>query len=247
MWTVASLDYAEAFFFINHLNATVQMKELNLFPVSSNELVKVENNQVVTSSLKIAEYFGKNHRDVLKAIRYLLTEKDVRKIAQMFVESVFPDKYGRMQPMFIMNKDGFILLAMGFTGRKALDFKIAYIEAFNRMEELLRTSKESKYAETIFKKQIEEFNKGIQRSIKSGRKKHGEFYGGAGDMIPCIPYYDSMSFESNLRNAFAFVNNSYLESMYFISQMFKKEKELESIKRIISKFTHEIVNKTGIY
>lgn len=223
------------------------MKELNLFPVSGNELVKVENNQVVTSSLKIAEYFGKNHRDVLKAIRYLLTEKDVRKIAQMFVESEFTDKYGRMQPMFIMNKDGFTLLAMGFTGRKALDFKIAYIEAFNEMEELLRTGKESKYAEQIFKKYIEDFNKKLQRSIKAGKKKHGEYYGGAGDMLPYIPYYDRMSFEANIRNVFAFVNNSYLESMYFISQLFKKEKELESIKKSIARFTYEIESKTGIY
>lgn len=223
------------------------MKELNLFPVSGNELVKIENNQVVTSSLKIAEYFGKNHRDVLKAIRYLLTEKDVRKIAQMFVESEFTDKYGRMQPMFIMNKDGFTLLAMGFTGRKALDFKIAYIEAFNEMEELLRTSKESKYAEQLFKKQIEDFNKKLQRSIKAGKKKHGEYYGGAGDMLPYIPYYDRMSFEANIRNVFAFVNNSYLESMYFISKLFKKEKELESIKKSIARFTYEIESKTGIY
>lgn len=223
------------------------MKNLGLFPARDNGLVKVENNQVVTSSLKIAEYFGKNHRDVLKAIRYLLTEKDVRKIAQMFVESEFTDKYGRMQPMFIMNKDGFTLLTMGFTGRKALDFKISYIEAFNEMEELLRTGKESKYAEQIFKKYIEDFNKKLQRSIKAGKKKHGEYYGGAGDMLPYIPYYDRMSLEANIRNVFAFVNNSYLESMYFISQLFKKEKELESIKKSIARFTYEIESKTGIY
>lgn len=223
------------------------MKTLELFPAQEQkeQLVTVSNNQVVTSSVQVAEYFGKRHADVLRQVNTLISVN--AKLRSGYVSTTYIDPNGKSQPMYIMTRDGFTLLAMGFTGKKAMQFKIAYIEAFNEMEELLRTSKESKYAETIFKKQIEEFNKGIQRSIKAGRKKYGEFYGGAGDMIPCIPYYDSMSFESNLRNAFAFVNNSYLESMYFISQMFKKEKELESIKRIISKFTHEIVNKTDIY
>ncbi|WFE84956.1 Rha family transcriptional regulator [Parabacteroides chongii] len=225
------------------------MKELNLFPVSSNELVKVENNQVVTTSLKVAEFFNKRHSDVLRAIKNLECTQQFqqRNFALMVEMKELPQGGATKCEYYYLTRDGFTFLAMGFTGKIAAKFKEAYINAFNEMEELLRTGKESKYAEQIFKKYIEDFNKKLQRSIKAGKKKHGEYYGGAGDMLPYIPYYDRMSFEANIRNVFAFVNNSYLESMYFISQLFKKEKELESIKKSIARFTYEIESKTGIY
>lgn len=227
------------------------MKSLELFPAQeqNEQLVTVNNGQVVTSSLKVAEYFGKPHKDVLKSIRTLECSTDFqgRNFSLSFYFSELHSGGKKKQPMYYMTRDGFTFLAMGFTGKIAAKFKEAYINAFNEMEELLRTGKESKYAEQMFKKYIEDFNKKLQRSIKAGKKKHGEYYGGAGDMLPYIPYYDRMSFEANIRNVFAFVNNSYLESMYFISQLFKKEKELESIKKSIARFTYEIESKTGIY
>lgn len=99
-----------------------------------NELVIMKDKQAVTSSLQVAETFGKNHRDVLRAIDDL---KDVRNFAQMFSETNLPDSYGRNRRGYYMNRDGFTLLAMGFTGTKALEFKLKYIEAFNAMEETL--------------------------------------------------------------------------------------------------------------
>ncbi|MCG0943730.1 antirepressor [Lactiplantibacillus plantarum] len=84
----------------------------------------------------MAEVFEKNHRDVLKAITNL--KKDVRNFAQMFSETNIPDSYGRNRRAFYMNRDGFTLLAMGFTGDKALKFKLQYIEAFNSMEEQVK-------------------------------------------------------------------------------------------------------------
>ncbi|APP11210.1 phage regulatory protein [Lactiplantibacillus plantarum subsp. plantarum] len=101
-----------------------------------NDLVIMKNKQAVTSSLQVAEVFGKNHRDVLKAITNL--KKDVRNFAQMFSETNIPDSYGRNRRAFYMNRDGFTLLAMGFTGDKALKFKLQYIEAFNSMEEQVK-------------------------------------------------------------------------------------------------------------
>lgn len=224
------------------------MKNLELFPARDNGLVMVNKDQVVTTSLRVAEYFCKDHKSVLRQINSLDCSDLFRQ--HNFALSCYTRKNGNIAksyPMYYLSRDGFTFLAMGFTGKVAAKFKEAYINAFNEMEEMINSSRETEYAERLFKKQVEEFNKDIQKAIKAGKKKHGIFYGGAGDMVPRIPYYEGMSFESNLRNAFAFVNNSYLESMYFISQMFKKEKELESIKRIISKFTNEIVNKTGIY
>ena len=88
-----------------------------------NELVfKGENNQVLTNSLLVAEKFGKSHKHVMQSIKDLITSAE--KSANLFVESEYPDTYGRMQPMYVMNRDGFTLLVMGFTGDRALQFKL---------------------------------------------------------------------------------------------------------------------------
>lgn len=102
-----------------------------------NELVfKGANNQALTNSLLVAEKFGKSHKDVMRSIKELLTS--AQNCANLFIGSEYPDTYGRMQPMYIMNRDGFTLLVMGFTGDKALQFKLDYIDAFNKMEETIK-------------------------------------------------------------------------------------------------------------
>ena len=102
-----------------------------------NNLVIMKDQQAVTSSLQVAETFEKNHRDVLRVIDDL--EKDVRNFTQMFLMTDLPDSYGRNRRAYYMNRDGFTLLAMGFTGKKALKFKMQYIEAFNKMEDQIKT------------------------------------------------------------------------------------------------------------
>ncbi|MCM6810560.1 ORF6C domain-containing protein [Pediococcus pentosaceus] len=100
-----------------------------------NELVIMKDQQAVTTSLQVAEVFRKNHRDVLRTIDDL---KDVRNFTQMFSDGIEPDSYGRDRRIYYMNRDGFTLLAMGFTGKKALEFKLKYIEAFNNMEKTIK-------------------------------------------------------------------------------------------------------------
>lgn len=95
----------------------------------------MQNGEPVVSSRQIAENFDKNHRDVLRAVDNL--KEDVRNFAQMFFESTEPDSYGREQRAYLMNRDGFTLLAMGFTGKSALEWKLKYIAAFNEMEKKL--------------------------------------------------------------------------------------------------------------
>lgn len=103
-----------------------------------NDLVfKGQNDQVITTSLKVAEVFGKRHNDVLKSIRNLTSAQNCA-VLKMFETSSYVSEQGKEQPMFIMNRDGFTLLAMGFNGEKALEFKINYIEAFNKMEEVIK-------------------------------------------------------------------------------------------------------------
>lgn len=100
------------------------------------DLVILKNKQVVTTSLKVAESFEKNHRDVMRTIRNLTAQNCA--VGNMFAESTYVNKQGHEQPMFYMNRDGFTLLAMGFTGDKALQFKLKYIEAFNKMEQMIK-------------------------------------------------------------------------------------------------------------
>lgn len=100
-----------------------------------NNLVELNNKQVVTTSLQVAETFSKEHKHVLRDIRELL--KDVSKNEQMFSEGETPDSYGRPRKTYYINRDGFTLLAMGFTGKEALEFKLEFLNQYNRMEEYI--------------------------------------------------------------------------------------------------------------
>lgn len=97
-----------------------------------SELVIMQNQQAVTSSRKIAEVFGRRHDHVLDAIDNLIPEN--AGVKEMFSLTEYENERGRRYPEYFMNRDGFTLLAMGFTGQKALEFKLKYIGAFNRMD-----------------------------------------------------------------------------------------------------------------
>lgn len=101
-----------------------------------NEIIlSTQNGEPVASSRQIAENFEKNHNHVLRDIDSL--KKDVSNFGQMFFETEAPDRYGRPQRTYLMNRDGFSLLVMGFTGKAALEWKLKYIAAFNEMEKKL--------------------------------------------------------------------------------------------------------------
>ena len=97
----------------------------------------------VTTSRAVAEQFGKNHKEVLRAIentKATLEETDEGKAFNQrnFAPVDYVDAKGEPRPAYLLTRDGFTLLAMGFTGAKAVQFKVAYINAFNRMERLLK-------------------------------------------------------------------------------------------------------------
>lgn len=102
-------------------------------------LVAVENNQTVTTSLKVAEVFGKQHKNVMQAIKSLDCSEDFRELN--FKPSKFTYSNGNIKkqlPMYYITRDGFMFLVMGFTGKTAAKWKEAYIRAFNDMEAKLR-------------------------------------------------------------------------------------------------------------
>ena len=107
-----------------------------------NALVTIRDGEVRASSADIASGFDKTHRDVVRAIDNLIKklQEAGREDVRNFEHTAIPDRYGRPQRAYEMDRDGFSLLAMGFTGAKALEWKLKFLEAFRRMEEALSNS-----------------------------------------------------------------------------------------------------------
>ena len=114
----------------------------DLFPETL--LVNIEGEQVFTTSLKVAAHFEKNHRDVIRQIKAderkiaLISNENANFFKANFELSFYIDKANRKKPMYKMTHDGFALLAMGFTGQKALEWKIQFLNAFREMERQLQ-------------------------------------------------------------------------------------------------------------
>lgn len=105
-----------------------------------NEIIlSEENGQVLVSSREVAEKFEKEHKSVLRDIDNLIYNFDGTKLyREMFIETTYTNSRGKTYRCFNMNRDGFSLLCMGFTGKKALEWKLKFIEAFNQMENRLK-------------------------------------------------------------------------------------------------------------
>jgi len=117
------------------------------------DLITIDNHgQPVASSRDIAEHFEKNHNHVLRDIDAL--KEDVSNFGQMFFSIEIPDSYGRPQRAYLMNRDGFSLLVMGFTGKSALEWKLKYIDAFNRMEAQIKCPKLSPAEQLLAQAQL---------------------------------------------------------------------------------------------
>ncbi|EDO61383.1 phage regulatory protein, Rha family [[Clostridium] leptum DSM 753] len=110
------------------------------------KIVEQNKEEILTANSRdVAEHFEKQHKDVLESIRNLTAENSATK--SMFIETSFESR-GKFYPQYELTRDGFSLLVMGFTGSKALEWKLKYIEAFNEMErELKRLFEERKRTE----------------------------------------------------------------------------------------------------
>lgn len=104
-------------------------------------ILSTQNGEPVASSRQIAESFGKEHRNVMRDIENLMTAGVLKnEQTPMFYKTEYThEQNGQTYPMYLMNRDGFTLLAMGFTGKAALEWKLKYIAAFNEMEKKLAT------------------------------------------------------------------------------------------------------------
>ena len=208
------------------------------------DVVVMRNNdgELVVTSRQVAEDFEKRHSDVTEIIRKLTTENSA--VKNMMIESKFEHR-GNEYTEYLLTRDGFSLLVMGFTGAKALQWKLKYIEAFNKMEQELKNpyAHLSKEVQAIFaldhKQQqlaveVKELKEGMPlfnvecKEIQAAVKRKGvEILGG--------------------KNSVAYKNNSIRGKVYSdIQQQLRREfgvSRYEAIKRCQLNMAHEIVAK----
>ena len=113
-----------------------QSVNINTAPVSI--LAINGKKQPAVTSLQIAEVFGKMHQDVLRDIREILSKCSQYFGASNFAASSYKSRQNKEMPMYLLSRDGFMLVVMGYTGDEAMRLKEAWITKFNEMEEALR-------------------------------------------------------------------------------------------------------------
>lgn len=99
---------------------------------------RTEYGELVVSSRQVAEDFDKRHADVIKAIEDKMKVNEILRSPKYFIESTYTDKSNRKSKEYLLTRDGFSFLVMGFTGSKADEWKLKYIEAFNKMEQAIK-------------------------------------------------------------------------------------------------------------
>lgn len=113
-----------------------------------NDLVYLKNEEAMTDSLSVAEHFRKRHSHVIAKIEEIIENEPAENSARCFVKSKYKDAKGEWRKKYLMNRDGFVFLVMGFTGKKANEWKWSYIHAFNSMEEIIRERNTDSWIET---------------------------------------------------------------------------------------------------
>lgn len=121
------------------------MNNINIKPFYSKgyenaEVINIQNKDgvAVVSSRVVAYDFDKRHDHVLRDINNIIESNTTQNWGLLFIESQYKASNGKMNKEYLLTRDGFSLLVMGFTGKEALQWKLQYIEAFNKMEEQIK-------------------------------------------------------------------------------------------------------------
>ena len=140
---------------LTQANALVEASECN------------NQKQPMTDSFRVAERFGKQHKNVLRAIQNLECSPEFAKRNFELCFKISELQNGKPQPYYKMTKDGFTFIAMGFTGKEAAKFKEDYINAFNEMHNFLNSEQLSLIAQ--FNKALLEFERASDIASQAGR------------------------------------------------------------------------------
>ena len=164
--------------------------------------VKEYEGQPVVSSREVANNFGKKHKHVLESIENIKAENSA--VTKMFIESSYKAGTGKNYKEYLLTRDGFSLLVMGFTGAKALEWKLKYIEAFNKMEQYIKEQQPK--VPTTYKEalqhllvQVEE-NERLQLENQQQTKVIEKQSEVIGEMAPKAEYFDALVDNNLLTN-----------------------------------------------
>lgn len=195
-------------------------------------ILKEQNGQVVASSRDVAEKFGKKHSEVIYALEGRISKDGKTKnngiltsgnsqLSQMFSKTEYKDSMNRTKYEYLMNRDGFSLLCMGFTGEKALEWKLKYIEAFNKMEEQLK-SQMTKSLPTTYKEALIQLLEEVEKNEKLEEERK--------ILLPKADYHDEVLKKDNLITTtviakdLGFASAAKLNQVMFLNKIIFKNK-----------------------
>lgn len=166
-------------------------------------LVTSYNGVLVADSLEVADRFGKSHKNVLQTINNTITNL----VAEFSATNAEPEDYfilaeyqnrGKTYRKYLLTRDGFSLLVMGFTGPAALHWKLLYIEAFNKMEQALRSNVDIRQLVTqittdVLRTVLPDIRQAVEPppEIEDGRVHNSrrlDFLYGNDEALPCTTY-----------------------------------------------------------
>ncbi len=186
------------------------------------EITKINKEEVtVVSSLDVAETFGKRHADVMRDIRELGCSEEFGQ--RNFAQSYYISVQSKKQPMYHITKDGFTLLAMGYTGDIAMKFKEAYIKQFNAMEKALRGKLIEREKGIAVRQSL---TKALQQSSENERM-HGHAYS---TYTNCIYKVVFGMDAKKLREKYGIVKNDDLRGCFTAEEL----KSIQSMECLVS-------------
>ena len=132
------------------------------------KITKTEDEKLVVSSREVAVNFEKRHDQVLRDIEVYKNRISTPQFCGLFIESEYKASNGKTNKEYFLTRDGFSLLVMGFTGEKALNWKLQYINAFNQMEEYIKAANN----EPLFT--LESLQNEVYMAIQKGNYKKAD-------------------------------------------------------------------------
>lgn len=130
-------------------------------------LVKIENGKPMTTSVAVATFFGKQHKNVLEVIRTAIRVVPDEWAGLNFQPGTYIDRNGQNRPAYFLTKSGFAMTALGFTGEKALHFRYEYVKRFDEMEAALHEKEIKKLEQEFVEKRYLPFDEQIIRDSVS--------------------------------------------------------------------------------
>lgn len=188
------------------------------------ETRKLSKKEVtVVTSLDVAKTFEKEHYHVIEEIRAIREKISSTEFSGLFYESDYVASNGKKNPMYLMNRDGFTLLVMGYTGEKAMKFKLAYINQFNEMEELLKGKLIEREKGIAVRQSL---TKAIQMS-KENERMHGHAYSVYTDIVYRAVFCKTAK---QLREEYGIDKKANLRDYFTVEELTK----VQSIEMIVS-------------